>query len=479
MAKIMVTPGSVMTIERTVQSQAAAMEGISATIGRVLNDLDMKISSEENIRQNLNSLRQKSRDQQQKLEGMDATLVRVIDQFQSTDKKLSQNAKELGRMCDRIRVGALGTPGLTELIQKSFPVSSAIGALTGITQSGFLSIQEALKAIHGVLNTQVTGTSDLPAGGQALYEYLLENDPQFTFSKYNDVLRFLNDVKWYEIMGYGMTNAGDVLKAILNGGSFEGAAEEMMNDPDKCKALLRGVIDDLTDTEYMDIIPGDGETVLKNVKKLAELGGYEDTADMIEMFQKATGYAEDADRILKDYSDNIEMLKSLKSIAPGSSMLNKHVDNLITEYQNQFQSDVMDYLKSNAEKGIVKGVDTLLGSKFGMVTKVLDKTLGQTDTMKGFDKVIHVSEMQSDAIRSFQNAAEKIRSGSFTETDMTKYQNSFNVAKSLTIEQYKGMLEYYGKNTSQGRHIADRISQLERMTCQNFSGSTGNAGRGF
>ena len=197
------------------------------------------------------------------------------------------------------------------------------------------------------------------------------------------------------------------------------------------------------------------------------------------MFQKATGYAEDADRILKDYSDNIEMLKSLKSIAPGSSMLNKHVDNLITEYQNQFQSDVMDYLKSNAEKGIVKGVDTLLGSKFGMVTNVLDKTLGQTDTMKGFDKVIHVSEMQSDAIRSFQNAAEKIRSGSFTETDMTKYQNSFNVAKSLTIEQYKGMLEYYGKNTSQGRHIADRISQLERMTCQNFSGSTGNAGRGF
>ena len=151
MAKITVTPGSVKAIDRTVQSQAAAMEGISATIGRVLNDLDMKISSEENIRQNLNSLRQKSRDQQQKLEGMDATLVRVIDQFQS----------------DRIRVGALGTPGLTELIQKSFPVSSAIGALTGITQSGFLSIQEALKAIHGVLNTQVTGTSDLPAGGQA------------------------------------------------------------------------------------------------------------------------------------------------------------------------------------------------------------------------------------------------------------------------------------------------------------------------
>ena len=80
MAKIMVTPGSVMAIERTVQSQAAAMEGISATIGRVLNDLDMKISSEENIRQNLNSLRQKSRDQQQKLEGMDATLRVFLDE---------------------------------------------------------------------------------------------------------------------------------------------------------------------------------------------------------------------------------------------------------------------------------------------------------------------------------------------------------------------------------------------------------------
>lgn len=472
MAKIKVTPDSVSAIERTVRAQAAAMEDVSAAIGRVLSSLDMKISGEENIRQNLNTLRQKSKNQQQKLEGMDTALTQVIDQFQGTDKKLSQDAKELGRMCDRIRSGILNTSNLAELIQKSFPVSSAIGILTGITQSGFLSIQEALKAIQGVLNTQTAGTSGLPAGGQELYEYLLQNDPKFLFSNYNDVLRFMNDIKWYEVMGYGMTKAEDVLKALVNGGSFEGAAAEMMNDPDKCKALLRGIIDDLTGTEYMDIIPSDGETVLKNAKKLAELGGYEDTADMIEMFQKATGYTEDADRILKDYSENIEMLESLKSVAPGSSMLNKHVDNLIAEYQNQFKADVVDYLKSNAEKGIVKGVDTLLGTKFGMVTKVLDKTLGQTGTMKGLDKVIHVSEMWTDAINGFQKAAEKIRSGNFTETDMTKYQISFNVAKSLTIEQYKGMLEYYGKDTSQGRHIAERLSQLEQMSCQNFTGGS-------
>lgn len=472
MAKIKVTPDSVSAIERTVRAQAAAMEDVSAAIGRVLSSLDMKISGEENIRQNLNTLRQKSKNQQQKLEGMDTALTQVIDQFQGTDKKLSQDAKELGRMCDRIRSGILNTSNLAELIQKSFPVSSAIGILTGITQSGFLSIQEALKAIQGVLNTQTAGTSGLPAGGQELYEYLLQNDPKFLFSNYNDTLRFMNDIKWYEVVGYGMTKAEDVLKALVNGGSFEGAAAEMMNDPDKCKALLRGIIDDLTGTEYMDIIPSDGETVLKNAKKLAELGGYEDTADMIEMFQKATGYTEDADRILKDYSENIEMLESLKSVAPGSSMLNKHVDNLIAEYQNQFKADVVDYLKSNAEKGIVKGVDTLLGTKFGMVTKVLDKTLGQTGTMKGLDKVIHVSEMRTDAINGFQKAAEKIRSGNFTETDMTKYQNSFNVAKSLTIEQYKSMLEYYGKDTSQGRHIAERLSQLEQMSCQNFTGGS-------
>lgn len=472
MAKIKVTPDSVSAIERTVRTQAAAMEDVSAAIGRVLSSLDMKISGEENIRQNLNTLRQKSKNQQQKLEGMDTALTQVIDQFQGTDKKLSQDAKELGRMCDRIRSGILNTSNLAELIQKSFPVSSAIGILTGITQSGFLSIQEALKAIQGVLNTQTAGTSGLPAGGQELYEYLLQNDPKFLFSNYNDALHFMNDIKWYEVVGYGMTKAEDVLKALVNGGSFEGAAAEMMNDPDKCKALLRGIIDDLTGTEYMDIIPSDGETVLKNAKKLAELGGYEDTADMIEMFQKATGYTEDADRILKDYSENIEMLESLKSVAPGSSMLNKHVDNLIAEYQNQFKADVVDYLKSNAEKGIVKGVDTLLGTKFGMVTKVLDKTLGQTGTMKGLDKVIHVSEMRTDAINGFQKAAEKIRSGNFTETDMTKYQNSFNVAKSLTIEQYKGMLEYYGKDTSQGRHIAERLSQLEQMSCQNFTGGS-------
>ena len=232
MAKIKVTPDSVSAIERTVRAQAAAMEDVSAAIGRVLSSLDMKISGEENIRQNLNTLRQKSKNQQQKLEGMDTALTQVIDQFQGTDKKLSQDAKELGRMCDRIRSGILNTSNLAELIQKSFPVSSAIGILTGITQSGFLSIQEALKAIQGVLNTQTAGTSGLPAGGQELYEYLLQNDPKFLFSNYNDALRFMNDIKWYEVVGYGMTKAEDVLKALVNGGSFEGAAAEMMNDPD-------------------------------------------------------------------------------------------------------------------------------------------------------------------------------------------------------------------------------------------------------
>ncbi len=468
MAKIKVTPDSISAIEGTVRAQAAALENVGAVIGLVLNDLDMKISGEEDIRRNLNSLRQKSRDQQQKLEGMDTALVQVIDQFRSADKKLSQDAKELGRMCDRIRVGVLGT---SETVQNSFPVSSAIGILTGITQSGLLSMQEALKAIQRALSNRMTGAPGLPAGGQELYEYLLENDPRFAFAKYNDVLSFLNDVKWYEAMGYGMTKAGDVLKALLKGGSFEGAAEEMLNDPDKCRAILRSVIDDLTGTEYLDIVPGNGETVLKNVQKLAEMGGYEDTADMIEMFRKATGYAEDADRILKDYSENIEMLESLKSIAPGSGTLSKHVDDLIAEYQNQFKSDVLDCLKSNAEKGVVQGVDALLGTKFGIVTKVLDKTLGQTDTLQGFDKVITVSDMRSDAVLSFRNAAEKIQSGSFTGADMTRYRNSFDLAKALTIEQYKGMLEYYGKDTSQGRHIAEQISQLERMSCQNFGGS--------
>ena len=480
MAKIKVTPDSVSAIEHTVRAQAAAMEDVSAAIGRVLSSLDMKISGEENIRQNLNTLRQKSKSQQQKLEGMDTALTQVIDQFQGTDKKLSQDAKELGRMCDRIRSGILNTSNLAELIQKSFPVSSAIGILTGITQSGFLSIQEALKAIQGVLNTQTAGTSGLPAGGQELYEYLLQNDPKFLFSNYNDALRFMNDIKGLEALGLGFSDLNRMFKSVALGISAEDMAEIYMNDPKACKAILRGIIDDLSGTEYLDLIPSNGDAVLKGAQELAEMCGYDDSAEMIEMFRKITGTAEEADKILKDYSANISMLESLRDIAPNSSVLTKTVDKLIKEYQNQFKADVVEKGKSYLEKGIYKVASSeLLGSPYGTIKKVLDNTLGKTDTMQGLTKVVSVTEMRTDAINGFQKAAEKIRSGNFTEADMLKYQNSFNVARSLTIEQYKGMLEYYGKDTSQGRHIAERLSQLEQMTYQNFAGSTGGSTRSF
>ncbi len=504
MAKIRIDPSEVQSAQAIVAAQARAMSEIYAQIGSVDGALDMTFSARADVSSRLTGMRRTGMTGADKLSGIATAMGQAVDNFVQTDQNVAREASGVSYLLEKV-AGAAGvivregadtsdidwsklpswardafSLGMWDQNEKArllgglFGAGSLLtGAITlppGITQGGYEVLQEALRAIQNAMSSsQTSGTPGLPTGGQELYEYLLANDPRLLFSRYNDVLGFMDDVKWYEVMGYGMTNAGDVLKALLKGGSAEGAAAEMMNDPDKCKAILRSIIDDLTGTEYLDVIPSDGETVLKNAQKLAEMAGYDDMADMIEMFEQGTGYAEYADRILKDYSQNIEMLESLKGLAPGSSMLNKHVDNLIREYQNQFQTDVVDVLKSNVESGVVKGVDAVLGSQFGMVTKILDKTLGQTGTMQGLDKVIVVSEMRSDAIQSFQKAVEKIQSGSFTEADMTNYQNSFNVAKSLTIEQYKGMLEYYGKDSADGRRIADKLSQLESMTCQNYT----------
>lgn len=478
MSVIKVIPESVSSIESVVRSQANAMESVTSILMNVINELDMQVASSESIRENLTNLKQRSSQQQQKLEGMDSALIKVNNEFMQADRSLAQRSRNLSRMIDYIRGTEAGVWNSTMTV--SATAATAIAALTGITQSGYLSIQESMENINMCQRTlsASTGVKETSVYS-SLYDYLNENDPTYLFGGYSFAMAFVGDAKWYEVMGYGMGHAKDILKALFTGRNSDEMASSMMNDPDKCKAILRGMIDDLTGTEYLDVFDSSEETALKEIGKFAKDYGFEDVSDLVDIIQKATGGVEYADRILKDYTENIRMLESLKGVAPNSGVLSQTVDDLIREYKDQFGSDIVDELKKNAEKGIVTNVDALLGTKFSTVNKVCEKAFGSIPAVKGMEKVITTTSMRTDAISSFRNAAQKIQSGNFTESDVQAYQNSFNVAKGLTIEQYKGLLEYYGKNSSKGQYVASELKKLESMTSQDFQYASSYSSKKF
>ena len=128
---------------------------------------------------------------------------------------------------------------------------------------------------------------------------------------------------------------------------MEGAAEAFLSDPDTCKEILRKVIDQICETDYLDVLSSDQEEALGIIGDLAKVGGYDSVNEFIGTMNEMIGDAEVVDKILKDYSSNIAMLESLREIAPGSGILNQTIDDLLFEYKNQAASMILMIFKAN------------------------------------------------------------------------------------------------------------------------------------
>lgn len=485
MPKIRVDSDGVNTLYTTMQRQAKAIQDVAHIFSQVSTDLDMQVAASEGIRQSIDSLQNMGNQQQVIFDGMSGFLTKVNDNFLRTDQSIANQTKELVYLCNHISWSSAFQKGATPIL--SLLEISHVNQSFGITLEGTTTIEFAMEAIRRFNDTQATRAGKVSAEGEALYNYLKENNSSLLFGEYDFALHFVNDLNWWDGFMYSLKNWKEAFASMLfGGGSAENAAKRFMENPDECKAVLRDVIDDICGTEYLDVFSSDEDKVIDALKDLAEISGLSSAADLIDQVNDWVGDAEAADKILKNYGANIAMLESLKDLAPGSSVLSKTVDSLIQEYRSQTSTMLFDDLKSKVQDGLIDIVDYTLGTNITAVDKVIQKVLGEVPALDAINTVVYSSDMRCSAIMAFRNAAESIQSGNFTNADLIRYKNSFQLAKALTIEQYNGMKDYYKSDSKEAQYLENQIQQLESMTYMDFGHATsfsafntGSGGRGF
>lgn len=471
MPKILINPSGVNSIRSILERQAYAIQDIDQRINQITSSLDIEIASTENIKQSLNTLHRNCQTSKTKLDGMTKALDHVNSEFLRADRQITNQAKELEYQLNH--AGRVSVIGPTAIPFLPLAEVDAVNSLFGITDEGYSTIESAMQSIRRFLDHQAARDGLVSAEGEALYQYLQENDPTFLFGRYNFCVQFMDDLKGFDAYLFCLKNWKHAFASMFfGGGSAEGVAEAFLNNPDECKAILRSVIDDICQTDYLDILSGDQEEYLSIIKDLAEIGGFDDSVAMIDELNSWIGDIETADKILKDYSSNIAMLESLKELSPGSSTLSSVIDDLISDYRNQAGAMLFDDLKSKVEDGLVDIASYATGLNIGGADAIIQTALSDIPELDAVNTVLYSSDMKCTAILNFREAAEKIQSGNFSADDLTAYKNSFNLARSLTLQEYEAMLTYYDEGTKQASYLKNQIEQLESMTFNDFNYAT-------
>ena len=468
MPKIKAIPDGMLMMQNLMQRDTPVlMDNVEHSIASVLSDLDMEVASSEGIRIELNNLRQKSANEKVQLAGLCDALGNAANAFSSTDQQLLNQAQELTYLVEHVSIGVI-------IGNRLHSVLSALGlwninSAFGITEEGYSTIETAMGMIQNFLDAEAARAGRVSAAGEELYQYLQEHDPDVLFGQYSFATIFMDDLSGLDGYLYSLREWKNALAAIFTGGSVEGAAEAFLSDPDTCKEILRKVIDQICETDYLDVLSSDQEEALGIIGDLAKVGGYDSVNEFIGTMNEMIGDAEVVDKILKDYSSNIAMLESLREIAPGSGILNQTIDDLLFEYKNQAASMIFDDLQGKFEDGVIELADYALGLNIGTVDGVIQAVLGDSDRLNSIDTVLYTADHALSQSLAYRTAAEKIMSGNFTADDLAKYQQTFDLSKALTIEQYEAMYSYYDADSMEAKYLKDQLEQLKDMTYANFN----------
>ena len=185
---------------------------------------------------------------------------------------------------------------------------------------------------------------------------------------------------------------------------------------------------------------------------------------------KVSEAAEKVEYLLTDYSDNIDLLESLRRIAPRNQALNEVIDDVLFDYRHKFTALIRDEVIDKIEDFAKESFDSIAGTNFGLVNTAIKGTIGQIPAMDSLDTIIHISSVKSGAIHTYKTAVETIKSGAYTDSDFKAYVNSFNLCKELTLKEYRAMLSYYDNPYSKEHlYLQSQIRTLESMTYNNVS----------
>lgn len=232
------------------------------------------------------------------------------------------------------------------------------------------------------------------------------------------------------------------------------AVSKLSNYEDIMRALLsaRGLSNERIDA----IFKAAGTEGLTNLGKLAATG-----KEGIEA----------AVFLMQDYNCAIEQLEKMRDgmIAAGADEYVDSVNNVISQYENKFAT-IGGSLVDGAFESFIDEVGSLAsGGAYSVVTLAIDGVSAVTG-LDGHSEAVMNLEINDGYVnavtQAYNSYANKLRLGDYTQADVQKCQEMFEIAKSAQLNQLEDMAKI-----CKGDDLLTVQSQIDELKRTNWDGS--------
>lgn len=185
------------------------------------------------------------------------------------------------------------------------------------------------------------------------------------------------------------------------------------------------------------------------------------------MLDKCPGWL---DYLFTDYSEGIDILDSVEEFN-GSNLtpeMNKALVSLREEYETKWKGfisksvgETLDFVKENGGKEIEKWIKDKYKDS-DILFSMIDVADVET-SLKGRDKLAALAKMAKDSEQALNNATEKIRSGTYTDDDLTAVRHLFELSKQANIEMYEAYKDVYASDASKRAYANGKLQELKNM----------------
>ncbi len=385
-------------------------------------------------------------------------------------KKLSKDAHGLGRayapIASRLRAaGTKAADGECALNR----MQQALGDIVALYRSAEAFLLQRHTAGGQENPDAVCDAFEVPA-------FYFGDSAGLLFGQYTYRVRFIENLGLYPLL-YGVREHYNIVKNALMS-LLTGRPYVVELGREETRKMLAKIINRLNGNEYPDYVKSEVELMMKQLK-LGQLppGMDESVFELFEMLSDSSEGVETFEKMLVDYTANIEMLNALKenSGISGESAGGVAINEMIEEYNNQFLSYVKNQTESLADD-IAKGaLDKLLGGQYKLVDSVIQSVLGGVEPIDCIDTIMATSSLAAPASQAYQTCVARLQSGNYTPADVQACRQSFEFCKALYVEEYQAMLDATPKNTVEATYLRSELNKLQNMqfeapqTSQSFS----------
>ena len=162
--------------------------------------------------------------------------------------------------------------------------------------------------------------------------------------------------------------------------------------------------------------------------------------DAVEYGEFATGIAKTIFTDYTQYVINLEAIRTaMREAGYNNELVDSCIDRMMKDYQNKAITVVNDCTTLIAEKGIDLAMKEATGGLYKLFAgtwSITNTLTGLQDTTDGLATVYATQQYSYALVDKYNECAEKIRSGNYTESDLQQCNMYFELARNAKIQEY-------------------------------------------